>query len=136
MEYLFIEYRNMDNCLNSYPYLEENSKEDILCKTEIKTKLNNIFSIILNDGYLLYEFPLYQINSVEVLLKDSFLFYSSENAIKEKYYIFSKENGLHYLSLEEFYAKSKNDILISNDFDGLGIWFIAHQEKLFIVPPV
>ena len=128
-EYLLIKYEDIDNCMNYYPYFENNTEKEILCKKKIKKRLNKLFFNLLKKGFSVYEFPLYKKVQLETLLADKFLFYSIQNTIEEQYYIFKKDEK-KYLTLEDFYKKSQNDILVSNDFDGLGIWIITNDKKL------
>ena len=128
-EHLLIKYEDIDNCINYYPYLEDNTEKNILCKNRIKKRLSNLFSNLSNNELSIYEFPSYKKVSLKILLIDKFLFYSVKDAIEEKYYIFKKDEK-NYLTLEDFYKESKNDILVTNDFDGLGVWIITNNKKI------
>jgi len=122
-----LKYEYFSLCKEIYPYLEDNTFQSIECKNEIRLYLYTEISKLMNlNNWKLYHFPSYQFICIDEVFKDNFLFYSVENSIAEKFYILSDTNK-KYLSMEEFYNHSTNELIFSNDNDGIGIWFIANR---------
>lgn len=124
----FIKYESFPLCKDRYPYQESKDIDSKKCKENIQNWLKKRIVLLEEFNFYIYEFKSNERINNEEIFKESFLFYSIDNALDEQCFILSKKIQ-PYLDIKDWYQHSKDEIIIINDFDGLGLWIIGKRES-------
>jgi len=125
--YKLLKYKYFYCCKDSYPYLEDTDRVSLKCKKNIKIWLNNVLTQLNKNNIYLYEFENKICIDNKTLINENFLFYSIEDTMIENTFILSSKKN-YYLDMEDWYNNGKNELIIQNDDDGIGLWIIGRKE--------
>lgn len=131
MKYIFIDFSK--NFCNETTVIY---REDTNSKTE--TCKNNIiifFKELLQNLQQKFNIEIFHIDSKEKIIDffetaETFLFYSAENALEyQELLCTSFENKLDINSIDDIYLHDSNSLVISNDWDGDGLYFYINPDS-------
>jgi hypothetical protein len=82
--------------------------------------------------YKVYSCGIQATVSFEELVRDDFLFYSIDDAQEYKEYLIAESGTIakNYSDLNDWSAKNGNGIIISNDADGIGLYFYFNDSAV------
>lgn len=127
---LGVDYSNICKDYNTV-YLDRDNDDP--ATTACMKKVLHWLDELLSEMIETFEYKIYRMNQKAALklseiVSKRFLFYSLEKALTAQTFILEKEN-IHYNSLAEWAADSKESVLIQNDDEGEGMYFYVTENS-------
>lgn len=126
-----LKYSDFLLCKEEYPYLEDKSINSEKCKKEIQEWLMLIMTKLEKiDLHILYDLKNNkEVDAADIVYDENFLFYSHEKGTEQRSFVITKKDRL-YKSEDDWYEKHEDDLLLTNDHDGIGLGLVGDKKIL------